>query len=66
MNSILQVVWAIPEIQQRYVQHTEDIFKSAPADVAGDFLSQVRHWVYRAGMICSGGANLPSHHHLLE
>lgn len=40
MNSVLQVLWALPEMRQRYVDGAADIFKSAPQDVASDFPTQ--------------------------
>ncbi|KAL4452659.1 hypothetical protein ABPG75_008321 [Micractinium tetrahymenae] len=40
MNSVLQVLWALPEMRKRYVDAAADIFKSAPRDVASDFPAQ--------------------------
>ncbi|KAL4439029.1 hypothetical protein ABPG77_006966 [Micractinium sp. CCAP 211/92] len=40
MNSVLQVLWALPEMRKRYVTAAVDIFKTAPQDVASDFPSQ--------------------------
>ncbi|PSC74028.1 ubiquitin carboxyl-terminal hydrolase 5 isoform X1 [Micractinium conductrix] len=40
MNSVLQVLWTLPELRQRYVDAAQDIFKSAPRDVADDFPAQ--------------------------
>lgn len=40
MNSVLQVLWALPELRQRYVDAAATLFKSAPADAASDFATQ--------------------------
>jgi ubiquitin carboxyl-terminal hydrolase 5/13 len=40
MNSILQAVWAIPAFAQAYVQSLETLMRSAPSDVAFDFIAQ--------------------------
>lgn len=42
MNSVLQILWALPEFGTRFVQHADSIYRSAPSDIAGDFLTQVR------------------------
>lgn len=36
----LQVLWALPELRQRYVDAAATLFKSAPADAASDFATQ--------------------------
>lgn len=40
MNSVLQVLWTLPELRERYVDRAAEIFKSAPRDVASDFAAQ--------------------------
>ena len=40
MKSVLQLLWALPELRQRYVDAAAEIFKSAPRDVASDFATQ--------------------------
>ena len=42
MNSVLQVLWTMPELRQQYVPLAEAIYKSAPPTLANDFLTQVR------------------------
>lgn len=40
MNSVLQVLWTMPELYQQYVPSAEAIYKSAPPALANDFLTQ--------------------------
>ncbi len=40
MNSVLQVLWTMPELYQKYVPFAEAIYKSAPPTIANDFLTQ--------------------------
>ncbi|EFN51528.1 hypothetical protein CHLNCDRAFT_33094 [Chlorella variabilis] len=40
MNSVLQLLWALPELHQRYVDKAAHIFKTAPQDPAVDFATQ--------------------------
>ncbi|KAI7836344.1 hypothetical protein COHA_009767, partial [Chlorella ohadii] len=40
MNSVLQVLWALPELRQRYVDAAAGLFRSAPSDAASDFATQ--------------------------
>jgi hypothetical protein len=40
MASVLQALWALPELQQRYVLPAQRIFASAPGDPAADFATQ--------------------------
>jgi ubiquitin carboxyl-terminal hydrolase 5/13 len=42
MNSVLQLLWRLPELKERYVAAADSIFSTAPADPSSDFLSQVR------------------------
>ena len=42
MNSVLQLLWTLPELQQQYVAIADNIFRSAPSDISQDFLTQVR------------------------
>jgi ubiquitin carboxyl-terminal hydrolase 5/13 len=42
MNSILQLLWCIPELQEEYVSKAEKIFEDAPDDPYNDFITQVR------------------------
>ena len=41
MNSVLQALWALPKVAQRYAQRAPAIYASAPADPASDFPTQV-------------------------
>ena len=41
MNSVLQLLWALPELAERYVDGKDRIFRTAPTDLAGDFVTQV-------------------------
>ena len=41
MNSVLQVLWTLPEVQQRYASLADKIFQSAPADPTADLPTQV-------------------------
>ena len=43
MNSVLQALWALPQVAQRYAQRAPAIYASAPADPASDFPTQVTH-----------------------
>lgn len=45
MNSVLQVLWTLPEVQQRYASSADAIFQSAPADPTADLPTQAR--IYR-------------------
>lgn len=42
MNSILQLLWRIPELQEEYVSKAERLFETAPEDPYNDFITQVR------------------------
>lgn len=42
MNSVLQVLWSVPEVQQRFLPVAGAVFASAPVNPADDFLTQVR------------------------
>ena len=42
MNSVLQLLWSLPPLAQRYVAPAAGIFKSAPAEPAADFATHVR------------------------
>lgn len=41
MNSVLQVLWTLPELKERYASAAERIFRSSPREPAGDFASQM-------------------------
>ena len=41
MNSVLQMLWTLPEVQQRYASAANSIFLSAPADPTADLPTQV-------------------------
>ncbi|WIA38798.1 hypothetical protein OEZ86_002085 [Tetradesmus obliquus] len=41
MNSVLQVLFSLPEVAQRYAAAAPAIFESAPADAAGDLPTQM-------------------------
>ena len=41
MNSVLQLLWTLPEVQQRYASAANSIFQSAPADPTADLPTQV-------------------------
>ena len=43
MNSVLQALWALPQVAQRYAARAPAIYASAPADPASDFPTQVLH-----------------------
>jgi len=45
MNSVLQVLWMLPEVQQRYASAADRIFQSAPADPTADFPTQASAWL---------------------
>ena len=40
MNSVLQLLWTVPCVKQRYAAMADAIFRSAPADPATDFPTQ--------------------------
>ena len=40
MNSVLQVLWALPEVRARYADAADALFRSAPPDAAADFAAQ--------------------------
>ncbi|KAL4854620.1 Ubiquitin carboxyl-terminal hydrolase 5 [Chlorella vulgaris] len=40
MNSVLQVLWALPELRSRYVDAAAAIYGSAPQDPSSDFAAQ--------------------------
>ena len=40
MNSVLQVLWTLPEVQRRYASSADQIFQSAPADPTADLPTQ--------------------------
>ena len=39
MNSVMQVLWAVPQLRQRYVEPAAGIFQSSQ-DPASDFVAQ--------------------------
>lgn len=41
MNSVLQLLWTLPEFQAKYVDGAPKIFEEAPQDLGNDFLTQV-------------------------
>lgn len=41
MNSVLQVLWSVPQIAGQYLSAADAIFKSAPPTLANDLLAQV-------------------------
>lgn len=56
MNSVLQILWTIPEFQERYINSAENIFQGAPSDLSQDFLTQfAKVGVALAGEPHSGG-----------
>lgn len=40
MNSVLQLLWTLPPLAQRYVAPAQTVFRSAPAEPATDFATQ--------------------------
>ena len=42
MNSVLQMLYMLPSVKQKYARNSEAIFQTAPEDPAADFSSQVR------------------------
>ncbi len=42
MNSVLQMLYMLPSVKQKYAGNSEAIFQTAPEDPAADFSSQVR------------------------
>jgi ubiquitin carboxyl-terminal hydrolase 5/13 len=41
MNSVLQVLFGLPEMAARYAAPAPDLFKSAPSEPANDLLTQL-------------------------
>lgn len=41
MNSVLQLLWTIPALQEKYVWTADALYTSAPAQPADDFLTQM-------------------------
>ncbi len=42
MNSVLQMLWTLPQLKQRYASTAQAIFETAPPDPTSDFATQVR------------------------
>jgi ubiquitin carboxyl-terminal hydrolase 5/13 len=42
INSVLQLIWSMPEVYTPYIQRAEDIFRTSPKS-ADDFILQVSH-----------------------
>lgn len=42
MNSVLQLLWTLPALSERYVNSAARIFATAPASTQSDFCVQVR------------------------
>lgn len=40
VNSVLQLLWTLPQLQERYASAADKIFESAPSDLAQDFITQ--------------------------
>ena len=41
MNAVLQMLWTLPTVQQRYVSDASRLFQSSPPDPAADLPTQV-------------------------
>ena len=41
MNSVLQLLWSVPQLETRYLTDFQTIFQTAPRVVPDDVLSQV-------------------------
>jgi ubiquitin carboxyl-terminal hydrolase 5/13 len=41
MNSVLQLLFALPEVQNRYLEAADQIFQTSPSNVAEDFPTQM-------------------------
>jgi Ubiquitin carboxyl-terminal hydrolase len=52
MNSVLQLLWTLPELRQRYAAAADAIFRSAPPDSASDFPTQAGPLVLRLRLHC--------------
>ena len=37
---MLQLLWTLPQLQERYASAAEKLFESAPADLSQDFITQ--------------------------
>ena len=40
MSSVLQAIWGIPALNELYVKNIQLIRRTAPSDIANDFLAQ--------------------------
>ena len=40
LNSVLQLLWTLPPLAQRYVAPAQNVFLTAPVDPATDFATQ--------------------------
>lgn len=40
MNSVLQLLWTLPELKSRYIDAVQRIYLTAPSDIASDFPTQ--------------------------
>ncbi|KAG7673554.1 hypothetical protein KSW81_006756 [Nannochloris sp. 'desiccata'] len=61
MNSVLQILWTMPELYQQYVPSAEAIYKSAPPALANDFLTQfAKVGVALAGPVASDVSDVVS------
>lgn len=61
MNSVLQVLWTMPELHEKYLPIAEAIYKSAPPTLANDFLTQfAKVGVALAGPVASDAADVIS------
>ena len=43
MNSVIQLLFMVPQLRERYAKPAGKIFETAPEDPGLDFSSQVRH-----------------------
>lgn len=62
MNSVLQVLWTLPEISERFVHRAEEIFKGAPRDYSQDVLTQFT----KVGVALAGDPSKPGEFTCLE
>lgn len=48
VNSVLQVLWALPELRARYADRAAELFRTAPPEAAADFAAQFA----KVGCVC--------------
>jgi hypothetical protein len=51
MNSVVQLLWTIPDLQKKFVEPAEQLFEMAYDDPTEDLISQVNPRIFQVPLI---------------